>query len=351
MYVFPASDTELDQLLRMHQASRDALVDVHCRTTMKSTDSRTPMNLSGEFWKSGSDYRFRAIRSAGNAYSAPVVDTLFLNGRMQEFTLRQGGLSQRNQLIVYDKRPYQDIGNPWFFGLLVLTGPELGPFPLEELVTRKDIKLGAVEQKVTENGIVPIIHLNHASGECVIRLNPRYNYLIDFVEYRNTKADVASVHEVKRFKDVGAGLYFPELISNVNSVKGHVRETITTNITEIIVNSRRTRESLKLSYPRGTILYDMIRGVNYQVDGTGTRIGPETSNDGKSPARNTTLTAQGDTPAPDKIAPHSQYPQASVWDALPRGLGTWLVLCGVGILVALVILATVNRLRRSRDDA
>ncbi len=272
----------LEHVLMQHGLARESIRSLHCTVEQRSTDVRSPLNLEGTFWKTEQGYRLRVTRSAQGIFPDFMVDATYFQGRFLQLVTRKRPTGIETLLMKLDKRPHQEFGDPWFFGLLSFIGPSsIGPFTLDELLKNKELTVDTIQREQSPDGELVGLKLNHKNGYFLLSFDARSNYLVRHAIYSVNGDKLRSVHTVERFSQAVPGVYFPEEITLKNEINGEVKETVTTRIKVISINQSLGEKALVLDVPAGTRCHDAIRNEIYAVDSNGSQIGPLLDANGK----------------------------------------------------------------------
>lgn len=268
--------SELKRYVEMHRTARQSINSLHCIVEMKATELKSPLNLTGTFWKNGSDYRYAMTQHPTSMYADRKQDAVYRDGKLEELVTSRIRNREEIFLIRLERPIYQEFGNPFWWGLMYFSGlGQIGPFTLEEMVADGKFKVDSFKIKQEGKYEKVILKLRHAVGYYEFTMDSQYNYLVtQFVQsVQNDK--IKSVHSVSSFEEISPGVYFPVSIQLSNRNNDIEKEKVTTKITIKSGNKPVDMAAIKLNLPATNIkCKDKIRNEFYYVNNHGDKIGP-----------------------------------------------------------------------------
>ncbi len=340
-------DISIDRLVARHKSTRDSIISIHCQVEQIASEKASPLTLSGSFWKNVNGYRLKVERPPGSSFQDKKVDSSFLKGHFQQFVTRSRAQGTSNVLLKLNKKSFQDLGNPYFFGLLTFIGPnDLGPYYFEELVANPALKPAKVGVANSKHGEVVVVKLVHGAGYFELQFAEKYNYMVSAVTYNIMNNKIVSYHTVETFVQIAPGIYFPAEVLLRNEIDGKIRETVTTKIKVISVNQLIPDAQLQLVIPYGTICEDLINKQKYQVDAQGLRYGPLLDVQGKPLAAHSTTSKSVSSNNDSDLFPIIRNTQTAYTGQSKSEPFNWYALAAIISIILLIVAALLAVKRR-----
>jgi hypothetical protein len=136
-----------------------------------------------------------------------------------------------------------------------------------------------------------------------------------------------------KFKECSPGVFFPEQEVGRSYNHGTEHTSSTTEVSDLRVNEPLPKDIFRLTYPRGVILSDTIRGTQYRVDSQGNMMSKETP-------------MGREAPPPDQTRTESEW--ATETQEEPRSAVRWILPVSFGIVTVAGVAAFVQRRRTKR---
>jgi len=224
-----AQNSKLDkqEVIDRHKASRELIRTLICEVSLVGTKNdlqeskeelekyRELQSSSGKYWFSGN----KARSIVKNNYQ--TIDSVWENGIAKNLIYPKTNsgleLSGANKLIM--KTPYWTQCDPYYFGLLALPPPmNIAPRKLENLVPLA-AEAECFNSTSSDGRSIPVLRLlfkptkeNELKKEFImeIEFDPKYNFLIRKMLYKQPGNDPWFTMEVQNFIEKLPGIYFPE---------------------------------------------------------------------------------------------------------------------------------------------
>jgi hypothetical protein len=324
----------VDELIQYHKASVDAVQTFHCKFKSINRDKNgQPSNfqfMSGEYWRGPEGTRYKWIDKAktGEGVSRDGRSVSLITNREQQKPSFFGS-------IVEDKGIPQ-TSDPWHRAMFEFTKGLSGTQPFD--VRRKDWT-GKFHALTRSDKNTILYEENSLSGSLYrYHFSTQFNYLIEKFEGNHTELDGSPgkyVGEIKKFRQVQPGVYFPEEVMYSWSKNGEVYSTEHFFFTDITVNGKLPVDIFEIKHPPTTYVQDLINHIEYTV-------GPNGEKHNSRPYNPTPPPPSGDASAKPGTETKEE-PTPWTWWLLPASLAV--------LFVALVLWAFRKyRLRSQATD-
>jgi hypothetical protein len=329
------SKEEQELLERVRAGHRAAVQSIHSLTCRITEENVTPQ---GQFAMSA-DYRWspEAIRIHSHLRFPDLVenvgDQLVRGGRRVSYvkqTYPDSTPARVGGVICADLGVSEDA---WRISLMRFTSEPLTddnrpPLSFDELLARPH-QLRAVKRVNEGHGELVYIDLVHGKQRDELWFDPKVNYLVrKQVRHHNARKGKAEF-EVMRFKEVAAGIYFPERVEMHATEGGQPHSSWVASFSEIHVNQPLPRDAFEFHFPAGITIVDSIQNKVFQVETDGRLVHRK---DQQVVPLSQAKKASGHRTAT------RQEPKSSTWWLLPTSL----------LLLAMAAGGWLNRKRRQR---
>jgi hypothetical protein len=329
----------LEFSLKAHRASRDLIQTASCRVDFElfqepRVGGPVHQSCSGRYW-----FSHEAIRLQVTDTEHGKVDYVWKDSVRKYVVRRQAnGQEQVGADLGSFPERFQHRCDAWARGLLALNVPnEVYYVRIEELV-EKATRLESVKRISVQGKEIIALRLffdkkkeRSSPWDVEIHLDPAFNYLISRASYAQSKGNNRREEQITEFLECAPGVFFP------GRARGSHRDggTSTTRFSEVRINEPLPNDIFHLRYPNGVILSDTIRGERYRVDPEGNQISAATP------------LYRGPAPPPLADAPPTHM--GTETESERFGIGTWIIVISVGVLVIAGALLLYRRWRAARS--
>lgn len=259
----------------LNRASIESIHTIHFRYSVRKENIRGEVTVSSpsEYWRSGSTIRDK-WQTAGR-----WTDTIISDGRI--ISKSNGVDPKTGKAIItgsisrFDGMPLSGT-DPWQWSMFVFFGDVTKP-PV--LVCFDDLlkishRIIRAEHVVEEGRKLDMVEVEFAVGSSTtFWFDPAVNYLINRMQVKTVDSSNSRIetiiNEVKTFKDGGGGIYFPDSVIRRRTINGKIVSTETMQFTEIQINKPLAADDLKVNFPAGSEVHDLVAGKVMKADPTG----------------------------------------------------------------------------------
>lgn len=263
---------DLELLLRWHQSTIEAIRSLRCDVEIRWTHPSNPQRrelpdfdpLRGRYARQGSLIRHDQFLSANTQTS------VYKDGKCYTFSIPSTGQTQITS--THQKRSFLNVER--YAGLILDYPLNNGYYSVPELVRRAKPVRGvqARGELVDIDADFPVP--NHpAVWKSRITLDKSLGCMV--VEVSDVSGTSRRTVRMLDFQEFAGGLRFPTKVEGIIEVNGKVNTIMTMRLSDVRINEPIPLSEFSVNFQHGTIVRDLIRQKEYQVDDRGARISEE----------------------------------------------------------------------------
>ena len=328
----------LDASLAAHKATIQSITTFTCRVKIQHDPVPPTGYRTGEYWRSGSD--FRCIE----ADASVKTDTIYQSAthKSSSWIINGKQLTPTEGQMIAKVLPLRC--DPWSLGLLTFYGATEHRIPLDVLLSERH----RVKTVRRDNGKI-YLELTHKRANLKIWFNPAVNYLVDKLiqtdAEESSDSGTIATSIVTQFVEPAPGIFFPASIETeiLDKSKTGVTTKRTVTFSDVVINRPLQKNAFAFQFPPNIIVSDLVNRQMMVTDGQG----------------NPTIPAKTASGGPLKMGSPEEFPvspnefdgDGKVTEEEPQRRTRWILPVSLVLLGFVGATLAVRRIRAKRNES